>query len=545
MEQVADVLLHFPPPGQDVQQLADDAFDAQIKIHAHHIQKLFKESVHVIAANATELLDCLDPAVHTYSYLSLLDTAIPTDYALYPSVPPVIVSKIVALLAVFDPRQVRYIGSAFTHVFTVVGSGKIIPAPLAVQLLSRALQAVDPSGHMLTSNHLTLAKLAYHTRNPAAALPILSKDVVFFPGAAHNREVEYLCSRDLAAPWYISKDTGLTLPLRSAQVLEFDFTVGLLHLSTRAWAAAHAAFARVVAYPSRDTGVSKFMVEAHKFWVLTGLLLYGRVAATPPETAGAVSRVCSSVNKLYLQIADHFQSANVEKLRLEVAMAQEVLVADGTASLVGEVVSAYPKWQIAHLRNVYLTIPISAIRATLQQTSNVTGTMAGLEPQDDVAGFSEAEVTALIQEMIASGMIKAVLRSAETIPTAPASTATAAASSSTIQGTPIEVDGGQPQPGVYLEFLPEEEDISESDFATRIAAIKMRLQTLQKLQRTTDEHLSLNRDYVRHVVRSQTLDKDSQGEDDMGGLMAIGSSEGIGLEDPDEDLMMDGPDPSM
>ncbi|CAK7269366.1 hypothetical protein SEPCBS57363_003567 [Sporothrix epigloea] len=542
MEQVAEALLRFPPPGQDIEQLTDDAFDKQIKIHALHIQNLSRDFVQVIAANATSLLDCLDPAVHTYSYLSLLDTIIPTEYALYPSVPPVIVKKTVALLAAFDPRQVRYIGSAFTHIFTAVGSGKIIPAPLSVELLARALEAVDPAGHMLTSNHLTLAKLAYHTRNSATALPVLSKDIVFFPGSAHNREVEYLCSRRLAAPWYISKDTGLTLPLKSAQVLEFDYTLGLLHLSVRDWASAHAAFARVVLHLIRDSGVSKIMVEAHKFWVLTGLLLYGRVATKPPETAAAVSRVCSSINKLYLQIADHFQSSDIQKLHLEVAMAHEVLAADGTASLVGEVLSVYPKWQIARLRDVYITIPISAIRATLQQSSHGTGTaVMGQEPQDDAAGFSEAEVTALIQEMISSGMIKAALRSEETIVAATTPTATAAAAT-----TPIEVDVGQPQQGAYLEFFPEDEDMSETEFAKRIDAIKTRLQVLHALQRTTDEHLSLNRDYVRQVMRGQTLDKDRQGEDDTtGGMMATGAYEGIGLEDPDEDLMMDGPDSSM
>ena len=60
MEQVAEVLLRFPPPGQDIEQLTDDAFDKQIKIHALHIQNLFRDFVQVIAANATSLLDvCL------------------------------------------------------------------------------------------------------------------------------------------------------------------------------------------------------------------------------------------------------------------------------------------------------------------------------------------------------------------------------------------------------------------------------------------------------------------------------------------------------
>ncbi|CAK7215786.1 hypothetical protein SEUCBS140593_002645 [Sporothrix eucalyptigena] len=540
MEQVGAVLLRFPPAGQDAALLSDDAYDKQIKTHANRVQALFKESVQVVAAHATDLLNQLDPAVHTYSYLALLDTIIPTEYGLYPSVQPVIANKIVTFLSTFDPRQVRYIGSAFTHIFAAVGSGKIIPAPLAVELLAHALEAVDPSGHMMTSNHLTLAKLAYHTNNAAAALPVLGKDIVFFPGIAHHRESERLCNAGLAAPWYISKDTGLTLPLKSTQVLEFDYLVGLLHLSVRDWAAAHAAFARVVSYPTRDGGISKIMVEGHKFWVLTGLLLFGRVPPTPSHTAQVVTRVCTSVNKLYMQIAEHFQEASAQALHVEVALAHEVLAADGTTSLVNEVVATHPKWQIAHLRNVYIKIAVSAIRATLQRAPTNTGAgaaggAAGPEPADDAAEYSEAEVTALIQDMIRSDMIKAVLRSA--------ATATSASQPAIAELTPIELDNEQPQPGAYLEFLPEEEDVTEAQFAQHIAGVKNRLQALKTLQQTTDEHLSLDRDYLRQVVRDQMRDKDKGGDDDgMGGMGGMVGYDSIGMEDPDEDLMMDGPE---
>ena len=57
MKQVADVLLRFPPAGQDAEQLSDEAYDKQIKIHAGRVQSLFKESAQIVAAHAVELLD--------------------------------------------------------------------------------------------------------------------------------------------------------------------------------------------------------------------------------------------------------------------------------------------------------------------------------------------------------------------------------------------------------------------------------------------------------------------------------------------------------
>ncbi|KIH93084.1 cop9 subunit [Sporothrix brasiliensis 5110] len=545
MEKVAATLLRFPPEGQEIESLSDDVYDQQIKIHAGRIQNLFKEHVNIIAAHATELLDSLDPAVHTYSYLALLDTIIPTEFALYASVQPVVANKIAALLTAFDPRQVRYIGSAFTHVFTAVGSGKIIPAPLAVELLAHALASIDPSGRMLTSNHLVLAKLAYHTNNAAVALPVLSRDIVFFPGmAAAHRDGERLSSRTLAPPSYISKDTGLTLPLKSTQVLEFDFVLGLLHLSVRAWAPAHAAFARVVSHPTRDNGASLIMVDAHKFWVLTGLLLFGHVANCPPQTSASASRICASINKLYGHIANAFQIASAETLQLEVAMGHDTLASDNTLSLATEVVAAHPKWQIAHLRRIYTTISVAAICEKLRNPApgKSANAAAARVPNpdmvDDAAALSEADVTALIRDMIESGMIKAALRQAEPTTATDSSSKTTAAASSAVD----DVDGTQNQRegGAYLEFLPEAEDMTEAEFGQRIGVIEARIQALKPLHAATEEHLTLNRDYIRQHIRDALREKDraAAGDDDsMGGMLNYDV-------DPDEDLMMDGPEPA-
>ncbi len=71
-------------------------------------------------------MQILDPAVHSLSYLALLETLLPAEGQLQ-DVEPVFADKIVSFLVTFDPLQMRYIGAPFTSLFTAVASGQIIP----------------------------------------------------------------------------------------------------------------------------------------------------------------------------------------------------------------------------------------------------------------------------------------------------------------------------------------------------------------------------------------------------------------------------------
>ncbi len=132
MDSCLAVLSGFPPAAASAapfDALLDEAFDMAMRVHMQRVNKLFKDvdTATLVANHATELLERLDPGVHTYSYLAVLDTTIPADPALFAAVAPVVAAKVVAFFVAFDPRQVRYIGAAFTHLFTAIGSGKIIP----------------------------------------------------------------------------------------------------------------------------------------------------------------------------------------------------------------------------------------------------------------------------------------------------------------------------------------------------------------------------------------------------------------------------------
>jgi len=345
-----------------------------------------------------------------------------------------------------------------------------LQASIAVDVLAKALLKIDPTGSMLTSNHLGLAKLAYHTDNMAPVLPVIAKSIVYYPSMANQKDPVLMSDPNLAPPSYISKVSGLTITLRPSQVLEYDLVAGLIHCSQRDWAAARAALDRVVSYPCKDGGVSKIMVEAHKKWVLVGLLLSGKTAPTPPHTGAAAAKTFGVLGKPYLQVADSFDSLDAEALKTEAEVSWQTFVDDANEGLMRDVIAAHQKWQIASLRNVYSKISIAEVRAVTKSAE--TG----------VNLASDDEVEALISTTIQSGMIKAVIHK---------SPATATATHPT-----------------YLEFLPPASELSEAQFAAKIAAAADRIKRLDAIFKSATERLATSKDYVRHLLKEQKREKD-------------------------------------
>ena len=62
------------------------------------------------------------------SYTVVLSAALPKDPrdAQQQPLQPGFVEKLLTYLFTFDARQVRYVGQAFSHIVTVVGSGHVI-----------------------------------------------------------------------------------------------------------------------------------------------------------------------------------------------------------------------------------------------------------------------------------------------------------------------------------------------------------------------------------------------------------------------------------
>lgn len=347
---------------------------------------------------------------------------------------------------------------------------KTAQASVAVDLLATALLRLDPTGSVLTSHHVALVKLAYTTDDIQPALPVLEKNIVFYPGMRNLYETRPWCDMELPPAAYMTVDSGLTRQLSTNDVLQYDFFRGLCFIQRRSWQQALDALERVVSYPTRDnTSCSKIMVEAHNKWVLVGLLLNGKAPSLPPTTGLGPQKAYSSLSKPYQSIAKAFEESTAGTLKAEFeALGPQFWSEENNLNLMRLVLQHYQRWQILKLRQVYTKIPLEQIRRRTQSAE--TGAPLA----------SEAEVEALVQSMIDEG---------------------------TLSGAIERPAGGGPP---YLTFAPPRgERLSETEFAERMMRSAQRIRDLGPLVKATDERLGASRDYIRFLVNQQKKDKDA------------------------------------
>lgn len=354
---------------------------------------------------------------------------------------------------------------------------------------------------MLTSRHFELALLAFDNDTADEAFPVLDKQVVYFPGM--NKEPstgsgrtlgstpqKLLCDLSLPPTEYISRATGLTDELEVENVLEYEFLSGLLYMSRLKWDKALAAFERIVTHPTRDGGVSTFMTQAYNKWLLVSLIANGRTPEIPNYVSAIAKKAFETTSKPYMALGAHFDAMAAKALKKEVEDHTQEWVGHRNSGLVQKVLEAHQKWQIMDLRNVYTKISIADIRKNT----------CSAETGDALA--SDAEVETLIQGMIDSGMLKGVIEKPDDKP-------------------------------AYLTFLSEAEDLSEIAYQKEIASTVERLKDLEEIYRTTNNRLSTNPYWVKHIIREQKREKDNAGQ----GSGAGGHSTSFEDQIEDEDLM--------
>ncbi|KAI1293966.1 cop9 subunit [Xylaria venustula] len=482
MDQVGSALLAFPPPQDD---LADNkAYHNAAVVHVQRMNKLFKERSKDVVLQCTELFNVVDPAVHSLSYLTILYALLfPSMAAKVPQ--PLILEKLVTFLMVFDGRQCRYGGPFLSEILDAVGNGRLLPPSVAVECLSSAILRLDSSGTMLTSTHLLLAKLAYESNYIEPVLPVIQKTIVYYPGMANHDSAEFLCDLALPPTLYITQATGLTTALKSSSVLEYDLLCGMMYCARREWSKARVAFERLVTYPSKDSGVSKMMIEGFSKWILVSLLSEGKHSETPSYTSPATSKLFALLGRPYISLATAFASDDVEQLRVTAGAEAQTWMEDGNVGLVSEVMASYQKWRILSLQDTYTKISISEIR---QQTkSAATG--------DALA--TDEDVEALIQNMIIAGMLMGAIEKND--------------------------DGTK-----FLVFLANNTHLSEMDFATEIGHELRGLEEMKAIFIATTQRLGTSKEYVKWVVKENKRDKAGEAQDPTLGFDA---------QIDDEDLM--------
>ncbi|KXX81805.1 COP9 signalosome complex subunit 3 [Madurella mycetomatis] len=464
MDRFAPVLLAFPPQGG----FADDVqYHTAARSHSQKAEKLlatagFKDF-------APQLLEHIRPDIYSISYLSLLVTVKNAE-----SLPQSdLLAKITIFLSTFDSCQIRYAGKLFSVVLDWLSSGTLFPASVAVDLLATALLRLDSTGSVLTSHHVALVKLAYTTDDIAPALPVLEKNVVFYPGMKGSHETRPWCDKGLPPAAYITVESGLTKQLSCNDVLQYDFLRGLCFIQRRSWQQALDALERVITYPTKDnTSCSKIMVEAHNKWILVGLLLNGKTPPLPPTTGLGPQKAYSSLGKPYQSFAKAFEETTASTLKTEFeSLGPQFWAEENNYNLVRLVLQHYQRWQILRLRQVYTKISLEQIRMRTQNAETA-------EPLQ-----SEGEIEALVQSMIDDGMLSGLIER--------------------------PADGSS----AYLTFLTPSEELSETEFAEKMMQSAQRIKDLGPLVKTTDERLASSRDYIRFLVNQQRKDKDAGARD--------------------------------
>ncbi|KAK8140270.1 hypothetical protein PG984_000336 [Apiospora sp. TS-2023a] len=453
MDQALATCLAFPPEGA----LNDDvAYDQAIQAHLLKLTKLLKEPPVPLAQYGGQLLELTDPEYNSLSYIAVLHSLVlpnvlgPREF---------ILDKLVKFLLGFDPRQIRYAGSHLLEILFAVYNG-LLPPSVAVEVISAAILKIDPTGSMFTSTHIQLVKLAYTTNNIEPAMKVVENNIVFYPGMANWKRPTTLCDITLSPSVYIHRETGLTGNVKAAMVLEYDMLSGMMFCSKREWDKAHAAFERVVSFPTREGGCSKIMAEAYKKWVLVSLLSKGKIIPLPSYTGPAAAKAYQTLGKPYREVASLFDTTNAEELRSEVEKSSQIWQDDQNVGLMKEVLSAYQEWQIKNLQNVFSKISITEIR---QQTKSAQ-TGANLNSDDDIE--------ALIQNMIISGSLKGVMEKND-------------------DGT------------VFLTFLPASTVLSEAEYAQELTKTAIQLKALEPIFKATNERLGTSREYIKHLIKEQ------------------------------------------
>ncbi|KAL2132458.1 hypothetical protein VTI74DRAFT_3764 [Chaetomium olivicolor] len=465
MDQAASVLLNFPPSGQ----VTDDEYYKAARSHNLDVQKLalspkFKDL-------APQLLDHINPAVNSISYLSLLVAVQGANNLPLPD----FLAKTAVFLTTFDSRQIRCAGKNFSTVLEWLTSGHLFPAPVAVELITTALLRLDRTGSVLTSHHVALVKLAYTTDNVDHALPLLEKNIVFYPGVKGVTDTRPPCVWDLPPASYITTDSGLTKQLTSNDVLQYDFLRGLCFIQKRAWSKALAALERVITYPARDShACSKIMIEAYNKWILVGLLHAGKTPTLPTITSAGAQKAFASLGKPYQTLGKAFEENTAAKLKAEFeTMGPQFFGEENNLSLVRLVLQHYQRWQILNLRDVYTKISLEHIRAQTQSAE----TAAPLA--------TEADVEKLLLQMIDEGMLAGRIER--------------------------PADGGP----AYLTFIPPNDEISETKFALEMLSTQQRLEELAPVVRAMNDRLGSSKDYIKYLVNQGKKDKDGRRDYEM------------------------------
>lgn len=166
-----------------------------------------------------------------------------------------------------------------------------IQPEIAIQPIRNAILRLDPSSSCFTSSHLIFAHLCLSARAFSSAIPVLDKDIFHFPAPFDkNSSLPLPNSHHETSSTFITIGSGLSDKLGYKDHLKYFLYGAMLYLGVKNWERALFFLEVVIATPTNNT-VSMVQVEAYKKYVLTGLLLEGRVSSHASPTKARSLRI--------------------------------------------------------------------------------------------------------------------------------------------------------------------------------------------------------------------------------------------------------------
>ncbi|QSZ32518.1 hypothetical protein DSL72_002096 [Monilinia vaccinii-corymbosi] len=475
MNNILPSMLLFPPHPAPLVPLTDSQYDAGIKSQIDTLKKTPEKTLLQSTAGGESPLDVINPSLNTVPYLYILNAHIAAAHRNESNVNwDKLWDKATGFLHSFDGRQIRYVGHELLEVLSFVAQLASQNRTLfaAIPALREAVLRIDPSGSVLTSNHLYLVRLALQTGYYLAVTELIDKHILYIPAQEPVSYTKFLCEVDLPAHSYVTISSGFSSKLKPLEILEYFFYSGSVYIGLQRWEAALEMLENAITYPVSEGGVSVVMVEAYKRWLLVGLLQHGRVLQLPRNTSGAAAKAYHIIAKPYEAVGSIFETGSASRLKGEFEHGRTLWNDDSNTGLMLNVLGAYQKFQIRHLANVYSRIGAADIMSLT--TSAETGAKL----------TSIKQIEDLVQSMIADGTLPATL---------------------------IRDQSGQ----TILTFSPAGPALSETHVQKELVASTRRIKSLLDQIKVTDRILTHDRRYIESAQRARLKVKTAGGQGEL------------------------------
>uniref|UniRef100_A0A6M2DPH0 COP9 signalosome complex subunit 3 n=1 Tax=Xenopsylla cheopis TaxID=163159 RepID=A0A6M2DPH0_XENCH len=305
-------------------------------------------------------LDTLNMQQHSLGYLAILCA----KYKLSPNSDYIIrFNQTAEFINMCNGEQIRFAADAFIELCHNLTTLLIeVKQPVkGIEVLAKAITKLQMFDSQLTSVHADLCQLCLLAKCLKPALKFLDVDIT-----AINNESN----------------------LGSRYFLLYYHYGGMIYLATKNYERALYCFEIVISTPA--LAVSHIMLESYKKYILTSLIVNGKVQVLSKFSPQVVQRFIKPLSQPYHDIATAYISNNCDEVKAVLIKNQEVFIRDKNVGLAKQVVQFLFKKNIQRLTKTFLTLSLSDVASRVR-----------------LSGFMEAEK--YILDTIADGSIFACI----------------------------------------------------------------------------------------------------------------------------------------